>query len=69
MHMAQGGKFENRFLSGGVYAEREALQVIIKRFTLAVENNPVEAYLRWVIRTWTGKMVVNLIKECWNEKN
>jgi hypothetical protein len=37
---AQGGKFHHGFLSGGVYAERDVLQVIIKRFTLAVENKP-----------------------------
>jgi len=36
---AQGGKFHHGFLAGGVYAEQEALQVIIKRFTLAVENS------------------------------
>jgi hypothetical protein len=35
MRLAQGGKFEHGFLSGGVYAERKSLQVIIKRFTLA----------------------------------
>jgi len=37
MRMAQAGKFHHGFLSGGVYAEREALQMIIKRYTLAVE--------------------------------
>jgi hypothetical protein len=31
-------KSHHGFLSGGVYAEREALQMIIKRYTLAVEN-------------------------------
>lgn len=36
---AQGGKFHHGFLSGEVYAERKALQVIIKRYTLAVENS------------------------------
>lgn len=37
MRLTQGGKFHHGFLSGGVYAEWVALQVIIKRYTLAVE--------------------------------
>jgi hypothetical protein len=32
------GGIEHGFLSGGVYAEPEAIQIIIKIFTLAVEN-------------------------------
>jgi hypothetical protein len=41
MRLAQGGKFEHGFLSGEVYAEREELHVIIKRFTFAIEKNPI----------------------------